>query len=145
MSDKKEYSKFKLDRPYIVGNEYGGVVYIGVEDNKELAVQIWVNQYELHGEEGEKIKKIKRTGCIGGTGRNVDVLLSPEMAYEPGERIGGIVVVKESYDPLYPEDPELNLKRDHKGNIIRVNGKCVYRTEEYFFKVDEEQDELISE
>lgn len=138
----EKQTTYKLDRPYITNNGHGGVVYISVEneDRENPIAEMRIHQDELHPTEDGKIKRRKRTGYIGG---DIGVLLSPDMEYDPGERIGGVITILESYDPPDPEDPTAFLKMD-EGKIVRVNGRCVYRVEVYSYNA-QQIDQLIEE
>lgn len=126
MNNKQQF--YILDRPYIASNPYGGVVTLTWEDDQIIA-EIEVHQNEIYEEAG-KIKRSKRKGYMGGS---IDDILSPDTHYYPGERISGKCVIIESYEPPVPDDPEAFLKIDKQGNIVRINGRCVYQLEIYTY------------
>jgi hypothetical protein len=131
---------YVLDRPYIASNPYDGIITLTWEEEGNILAEIKIHQNEVWEEDGV-VKRNKRTSYIGG---DIDDLLTPEMEYYAGERITGKCVIIESYEPPLPEDPEAFLKKDTEGQIVRVNGRCVYQVELYTYNALE-QDILITE
>jgi hypothetical protein len=115
-------SKVKLHRVIVSGSKHGTLY---VTDDESLTFLIKVKQLEERVV-GEKIVKSWRYGAITGS---IDPMLA--MDFHDGMYLPGKIHVIESFSPVIQEEPEEFIKKEKNGSICRVNGKVVYRKEQY--------------
>jgi hypothetical protein len=125
----RERTNVRLYRPMIAGTMH-------ITSENPLQLLINVKQMEEWSEDS-KVKKAWRYGIITG-----DIEPMVDMEFYDGMFVPGKVKVVESFNPPVPEEPEEFIKRDKSGNICRIDGKVVYRTEQYTNNPLDE-DELI--
>jgi hypothetical protein len=85
------------------------------------------------------LKAVKRSALIKGTIEDFK-----KAGYEEGTELPGKIVVKESFTPFNPVNPEKNLKRSGPNGVIcRVDDEPIYR-ESFYTNNLLAIDELIS-
>lgn len=125
----------RLHRPVVSGNQHSVLI---VTDLESLTLQINVKQLEEKIID-DKTKKSWRHAVISGP---IEPML--DMEFYSGMFLPGKIRIIESFLPVIENEPELFIKRDRNGNICRVNGKVVYRTE-YYTQNHLEEDIYIEE
>jgi hypothetical protein len=115
-------TKVKLHRVIIEDCNHGTLC---VTDDESLIILVKLKQLEERVV-GEKIIKSWRHGAITG---NLDPML--KMDFYDGMPLPGKIHVIETFSPILKEEPEEFIKRNKDGSICRVNGKVVYRKEQY--------------
>ena len=116
----------KLHKPEIANNGYDGYISILIEGDDIRGV-VGIRQLEEYVI-GEKVHTRWRMGWLEG-----DLYNLLDIAWIPGSKTGGKVVIKEQYDPPVLDDPERFLKWKN-GKVCRVDGRPVYMLQYYTFK-----------
>ncbi len=107
-----------------------GAIYSIINDTEEgIRVLIDIEQKDDNGD----IRKAQMIGCL-------EPVL--QMDFYVNQVIPGRIKIKESFDPIIPDELERYIKRDSNGDIVRVRGKVVYRTT-YHTRDRNDMDELI--
>ena len=121
----------------VTADENGTV--IGVSQNNPEYGYVRVEQVVTQINEDGWLKLVKRSALLKG---KVEDLL--EVDYQEGHELSGRIIVKESFEPFNPENPDRDLKiAGDTGITCRVDDMPIYR--QTFFTLNESaHDELIT-
>lgn len=120
----------------VTADQHGNVIIVS-KNNPEYG-SIRVEQEAIQINEQGWLKTAKRFAFIKG---KVEELAACK--YKKGDEIVGKIVVKESFEPFNPENPEKNLKMaGNSGVVCRYNDQPIYR-ESFFTTNMNAHDELI--
>ncbi len=112
---------------------------IGVSQNNPEYGYIRVEQVATQINDQGWLRNVKRSALIKG---KVEDLLACN--YKEGSEIQGKIVVKESFEPFNPVNPDRDLKvAGETGVICRVNDQPIYR-QTFFTQNMNATDELIT-
>jgi hypothetical protein len=110
-----------MSRVKVVADKNGNIV--GVSQNNPEYGYIRVEQVATQINEQGWLKNVKRSAIIKG---KVDDLLA--CSYREGSEITGRIVIKESFEPFNPTNPDRDLKiAGETGVICRVGDQPIYR------------------
>ena len=121
----------------VVADATGNI--IGVSQNNPEYGYIRVQQVVSQVNDEGWLRMSKRSALLKG---KVEDLV--EMNYKENQELPGKIVVKESFVPFNPENPERDLKiAGSTGVICRVDDQPIYR-QTFFTGNESAQDELIT-
>ena len=110
-----------MSRVKVVADKNGNIV--GVSQNNPEYGYIRVEQVATQINEQGWLRNVKRSAIIKG---KVDDLLA--CSYREGSEITGRIVIKESFEPFNPTNPDRDLKiAGDTGVICRVGDQPIYR------------------
>lgn len=125
-----------MSRVKVVADKNGNIV--GVSQNNPEYGYIRVEQIATQINEQGWLRNVKRSAIIKG---KVDDLLA--CSYREGSEITGRIVIKESFEPFNPSNPDRDLKiAGETGVICRVGDQPIYR-QSFFTQNLSAIDELI--
>lgn len=111
---------------------------IGVSQNNPEYGYIRIEQQAIQIDEQGWLKSVKRSTLLKG--KMTDLL---EAKYKDGTTLPGKIIIKESFTPFNPENPDRDLKIAGKtGVICRYDDQPIYRQSFYTANLDV-YDELI--
>jgi hypothetical protein len=126
-----------MSKVKVVADKNGNI--IGVSTNNPEYGYIRVEQVATQINDQGWLRNVKRSAIIKG---KVEDLLSCN--YKEGSEIQGSIVVKESFEPFNPTNPERDFKiAGETGVVCRVDDQPIYR-QTFFTKNPNAIDELIT-
>lgn len=127
------------DKVKIIENGKGAVLTI-LDDDKEIYGVVDVQQQEQVTEvtpQGKRLQTYLRNAKITGNLRDM-----VHVGYLPNERLCGHIVVRDSTEPIFTDDPEHGLLW-RNGVVARTEkGEAIYRTS-YYSENGADKDELL--
>lgn len=108
----------------IIENERGGIFSLPIEGSVDIIINL--EQVENYCDQSGYLTRIPRKAAI--LSRIEDALY---MEYVAGDKLSGKIVIKESIEPVIPQDPEFLLKWE-EGRVCRHQGKPIYRKQFYW-------------
>jgi hypothetical protein len=126
----------KNSKVRVTADENGTV--IGVSQNNPEYGYVRVEQVVTQINDDGWLRLVKRSALLKG---KVDDLI--EVGYKEGQELNGKIIVKESFEPFNPENPDRDLKiAGDTGITCRVDDMPIYRQTFYTFN-ESATDELI--
>lgn len=127
----------KNSKVRVTADENGTV--IGVSQNNPEYGYVRVEQVVTQINEDGWLRLVKRSALLKG---KVEDLL--EVNYQEGHELDGKIIVRESFEPFNPENPDRDLKiAGDTGITCRVDDMPIYRQTFYTLN-DSAHDELIT-
>lgn len=126
-----------MENPVIVVADPTGAV-IGISDNNPEYGYIRVQQVSRKISKGGWFNWTKKSALLKGKIEDLR-----EAKFEEGDILPGKIVIKESLEPFYADDPDKHLKKaGDSGVVCTLDDQPIYRESIYTTNMDDE-DELI--